>query len=69
MKEKRKKMKFKEMLEIVGDLAKSQGSYSRMFENLKEMEKDKEKQRYINDWLEEKNVKDVVDLILALEGN
>lgn len=63
-------MKFEKMIEIVKELAKSQGYYGRIYQNLlniKETE-DTEAIKEINAWLEENQVKDSLDLVLALEG-
>jgi hypothetical protein len=59
-------MKYEQFLGIIKDLAKSQGRYARMLDGL--TDKTDEEKREIETYLQERNIKDPVDLILELEG-
>jgi hypothetical protein len=61
-------MKFEQMYKIVEDLAKGQGYYSRLLNRLKEMQKDERHVKIIENWLKDREIKNAVDLVLALEG-
>lgn len=55
-----------ELLKLIKDLAKSQGFYGRLLQQI--MGLDDEAQNDFWDYLEEKNFKDGVDFILFIEG-
>ena len=59
-------MKWNEILGVFESLAKSQGFYSRVLESINELSDD-ELEHTIR-CFEEQNFKDVVDLILFMEG-
>ena len=62
-------MKMEEIVKSIKDLAKSQGFYGRLLENLMDLqENDLEGYNRVKEELESKNFKDVVDLILYIEG-
>jgi hypothetical protein len=61
-------MDFIEMKKVIENLAQSQGTYSRMLYKLKQIEKEEREVSIINNWLKERNIKDPVDLIIALES-
>lgn len=59
-------MKREEIMETIKTLASSQGLYSRLYRDL--MELDEEKYDEVMTELESQNFKDVVDLIMFIEG-
>lgn len=59
-------MKFEEIMEVIKSLAKSQGSYGRLLNNINELD-DESKAELKADW-ESRNFKDSVDFILYLES-
>ena len=58
-------MNREQILEAIRDLAKSQGFYGRLLYNI---ETDPEGAERVLDNLEAQNFKDVIDLVLYLEG-
>lgn len=61
-------MKFDEIIQIIKDLAKSQGFYGRLLYEIEDAkENDREKYERIKVTLEEQNFKDAVDMVLFFE--
>lgn len=61
-------MKFKEIIQTIKDLAKSQGFYGRLLYEIEDAkENDKEKYERMKATLEEQNFKDAVDIVLFFE--
>ena len=57
-----------QVIEVIKDLAKSQGFYSRMWQNIQEnILTDEEKYENFQQFCEQQNFKDVVDLVLFFE--
>ena len=57
-----------QVIEVIKDLAKSQGFYSRMWQNIQEnILTDEEKYENFQQFCEQQNFKDAVDLVLFFE--
>ena len=57
-----------QVIEVIKDLAKSQGFYSRMWQSLQEnILTDEEEYENFQQFCEQQNFKDVVDLVLFFE--
>jgi hypothetical protein len=59
-------MKIEQIIEVIKDLAKSQGFYGRLLNDIENMSDGEF--AYFKEVLEEQNFKDAVDLIIYLEG-
>ena len=57
-----------QVIEVIKDLAKSQGFYSRMWQNIQEnILTDEEEYENFQQFCEQQNFKDAVDLVLVFE--
>ena len=57
-----------QVIEVIKDLAKSQGCYSRMYQNIMEnIVPDEDKYENFQQFCEEQNFKDAVDLVMYFE--
>ena len=57
-----------QVIEVIKDLAKSQGFYSRMYQNIMEnIVPDEDKYENFQQFCEEQNFKDAVDLVMYFE--